>query len=112
MQEVAEHAFAPGLRAMPIVRDPIIQAIRNYHRGVAEFQALPDDWASPEEESAACDRTYGWALDVLERWAEPAETLEGAKAALAFAKKEINDHGGSEVAFAMLNAASGYLETI
>lgn len=83
-----------------IYRDPLLKALDDYHNGMAAFCALPENWASIEEEMADCDRTYGWAYDILSRWNKPAETKEGAIAALKFAKNEFDNFADSEAGLA------------
>lgn len=93
------------------VADPIITAIRDYHNGVAAFNAInEEDWDLHAGEFAVIAKTYGAPLDVLEEWDAPAETIEGAIQALRFAAEEAEQFASSAAVPRMIAAALGYLE--
>ncbi|MDI7864102.1 hypothetical protein MRS76_19315 [Rhizobiaceae bacterium n13] len=85
-------------------KDPIIAAIEAYHAGNAAYRAHPDD------DEAAIEATYGPPSRVLESWEQPAQTRQGAIAALKLALYEHEQYGGSELIFPMLDAALAFLE--
>ncbi|MDE4620631.1 hypothetical protein [Sinorhizobium meliloti] len=84
--------------------DPLLAAIKAYRDGMAAYNAAPAD----DEETV--ERTYGAPLDVLMDWEEPAQTREGAMAALRLALQEEREFKAAPLATAMLQAALDYFE--
>lgn len=92
--------------------DPLLAAIRNYKRGLAEFNFrtfdVPDDkWNEVAEE------TYVPHLDAITEWSEPATSAEAAKQALRLClKDEGGIRGNDDAVLAMVKAAYGYLKGV
>jgi len=89
--------------------DPIIVAIEAYHAGNQAFKGCPDN-LTEEEERALIAATYGPADDALRAWDQPAQTIEGAVAALKLAQLESHMFGASDVITSMINATLGFFE--
>lgn len=92
------------------MRDPILDAIEALETGLAYFRVIPTAVTEKIEEQIIAV-TYGPPLEVLSEWTAPAETLEGAVAAIRFAAKELSG-GGTDIAERMLNAAIAYFDAI
>ncbi|KSV72926.1 hypothetical protein N182_28780 [Sinorhizobium sp. GL2] len=93
--------------------DPIITAIRDLRAGEAAFSAIKeDDWHLHGGEDAVIAKTYGPALDVVDEWDRPAETMEGALEALRFAREEADLFSSSPAVPRMISAALVYLEAL
>ncbi len=90
------------------MRDPILEAIEALETGLAYFNVIPSVVTEKVEEQIVA-ATYGPPRGVLEIWTAPAETLEGAIAAIRLADKEL-DEGGADLAHRMIKAARAYFE--
>lgn len=88
--------------------DPLLDAIRAYQHGLAEFNkdSADEDW---EGLSA---RTYEPHLHILDEWTAPATTRESAIEALRISLTNKNGVRGNDAADCMVRAAIGYLEGI
>lgn len=90
--------------------DPIIAAIASYREACETFEAL--DW-SEVDNPASVEKTYGPPLSVLQSWTMPAETIDGAVAALRLAHEDLADVFLHDcMPLRMVSAALGFLETI
>lgn len=99
-------AAAPGLPA-----EPLISAIANYWKGMADFEAISEaDWPQQGGHDAVADRTYGAPLHVLETWSSPVTTRAGLVAALQFALSETQGFWSTPSVGTMIKAALSYLE--
>lgn len=94
-----------------VAYDPLLSKIREYQRGLDEFNRLAGDLDN-DECNALADRTYGPHLDHLSEWKEPATTFEGAMEALRISLTDDGGVYGCEAAQRMVEAALGYLETL
>lgn len=66
----------------------LLAAIENYRAQCKAFAAIPDDFATDEDELVAVDGTYGPALSTLENWAEPAGSVAAVAATLELLLEE------------------------
>ncbi|MGO4619014.1 hypothetical protein [Ensifer sp. 2TAB8] len=98
------HLEALNLRT-DSARDPIQDAIEAYRDGLAAYNSAPG------EDDETIDRTYGPPLDVLTDWEQPAQTREGAMAALRLALEEERQFKGLPLSLSMLKAALAYFES-
>lgn len=97
------HLEALNLRTHS-ARDPIQDAIEAYRDGMTAYNSAPG------EDEETVDRTYGPPLDVLMDWEQPAQTREGAMAALRLALEEEKQFQGAPLSLSMLSAALAYFE--
>lgn len=91
------------------VYDPLLDIIRAYKSGLADFKAnhpRDDDKAI----SAYADATYSPHLAALYRWDGPARTRDGAIAALRLSIEDAGGVAGCDGADRMVRAAIGFLE--
>ena len=100
-----------GAVAAPAVstqHDPLVDAIRAYRAGLAEFNAnAPED---DDEADAYAEVSYGPPLNVLKKWERPAQTRTGALEALRLIADENKDFARNPVVGSLLAAALAYLE--
>lgn len=89
--------------------DPIVAAIEAFETGLAYFNAIPSSVTERLEDQIIA-ATYGPPMDVLANWTAPAETLEGAIAALRLAVKENDFNAASDIASNMTKAALAYFD--
>jgi hypothetical protein len=94
-----------------IATDPLLEAIRLYKRGLAEFNFRTFD-VDDDAWDDLVSLTYGPHLDVLTDWDEAAVTAEGAMEALRIALKEEGGVYGCDAADSMVRAAYGYLKGV
>ena len=66
------------------MRDPILETIEALETGLAYFNVIPRAVTETMEEQIVA-ATYGPPRGALEIWTAPAETLEGALAAIRLA---------------------------
>ena len=96
---------------MTAVHDPLLETIRIYQAGLAEFNRLadadPDDKRWHEFE----DATFGPPLARLQQWKGPATSMAGAIAALQVALEEKAGVSGTDAETRMVKAALDYLES-
>lgn len=90
------------------VDDPLLDAIADYRRGLANFEALTG--VSDQERDAFADISYAPPMAILDEWDRPAATLEGAIEALRMAVDENRDSKGSDMVTSMLYAALAYFD--
>lgn len=92
---------------MTAAHDTLLATIRAYQSGCAEFNRIAGGDGSEWDEVA--DVTFGPALGRLQKWRQPATSMEGAIAAL---RLSLDDKGvaGMEAAQFMIKAALDYLE--
>ena len=92
--------------------DPLLEAIRLYRRGLAEFNFRTFDTDDDKWDELA-DETYSPHLKVLSDWEEAATTAKAAKEALRIT---LVDDGGimgcDDAVKAMIKAAYGYLKEV
>lgn len=94
-----------------LTRDPLVDVIEQYRRGVDVYNAIPEsDWPQHGGEDAVTASTYGTALATLEGWSAPAITREGAIEAMRFAQAETDFIHCPPTVVAMIGAVLGYLE--
>ena len=95
---------------MSSARDPLLETVRAYQAGCAEFNRISGDdancWAGFEAV------TFGPALARLQQWEGPAASMEGAIAALQISLLDSGGVNGSEAQDRMVKAALGYLESV
>ena len=86
--------------------DPILAAIKAYRDGSKVFDALPNEYTENNQHQAI-EETYGPPMQVLNEWDLPANTIEGALAALNLVKDDVflEDFG-----MPLLEAAIGFLQ--
>lgn len=90
--------------------DPLLAAIRNYKRGLAEFNFRTFD-TDDDKWNDLAEETYVPHLDILTTWNEPATSSEAAKQALRLCLMDDGGIMGNEGAVhAMVSAAYGYLK--
>ncbi|NTD88678.1 hypothetical protein [Agrobacterium tumefaciens] len=90
--------------------DPLLAAIRNYKRGLAEFNFRTFD-TDDDKWNDLAEETYVPHLDILTTWNEPATSSESAKQALRLCLMDDGGIMGNEGAVhAMVSAAYGYLK--
>lgn len=103
-------AVAATVRTAAEPHDPLLDAIRAYRAGMADFLAnAPED--DGDAETAYFASVVSPPNRVLREWGEPARTRGGAIEALRFAIEE-HDKGDTPVIACMVNAALGYLEGV
>ncbi|MBY3058545.1 hypothetical protein HF263_21030 [Rhizobium leguminosarum] len=93
----------------PVHQDPLLETIRAYQRGLADFERdhPRDDDAGKD---AYADATYGPPLARLQQWRGSATSLEGALAALRLCVEDEFAVKGTEAGELMVRAAIGFLE--
>lgn len=87
--------------------DPLFDAVNAYKDGMALFKAhAPSD---DDAANAFIEESYGPPMRVLDNWTSPAQTKEGATAALEIAIHEFEQHGHNPITEAMMKAALDFL---
>jgi hypothetical protein len=94
-----------------VAPEPLLQTIRLYQRGLAEFNFRTFD-VEDDEWDDLVRVTYGPHLEALTGWDEAAVTAEGAMEALRIALKDDGGVYGSDAADSMVRAAYGYLKGV
>ena len=90
--------------------EPLLAAIRNYKRGLAEFNFRTFD-TDDDKWNELAEVTYVPHLDALTDWDAPATSAEAAKQALRLCLQDEGGIMGNEDAVsAMIKAAYGYLK--
>lgn len=91
-----------------VAYDPLVTTIRQYRAGMAAFDAIPDDYLTPQEEEELTQATYGPAQDLLMRNVLPTTSLAGVREALRLA---LDEHGFCcSIAENAVRSALTYLE--
>jgi len=100
-----------GIAAVPVEHpDPLLDAIRAFREGLADYNAnAPQDDAAAE---AYAEMSYVPPMAVLEEWEEPATTRRGALEALRLIAEENDDFAASPVVGPLLAAALAYFEAV
>ncbi len=88
--------------------DPIIKAIADFNDGCSEFNVYNPIDADDEKRKYA--ELIGDRMEILANWTQPANTVEGAIAAIEFWREEETHSEMSNGSRAMLFAALGYLK--
>jgi hypothetical protein len=100
----------PGDRQMTkpemIKRDPLIDAVLAYQAGMRAYNHLPEN----DEGAEFAELTYEPGMRLLENWPNPAQSHEGAIAALRAAQAEMQDNEAPLLAKTMVNAALAFFE--
>lgn len=92
--------------------EPLLAAIRNYKRGLAEFNFRTFD-TDDDKWNELAEVTYVPHLDALTDWDAPATSSEAAKQALRLCLQDEGGIMGNEGAVsAMIKAAYGYLKGV
>jgi hypothetical protein len=86
--------------------DPLATAIADYRKGCADFCALPEDMAGPEQDKLA-EVLINPPMSVLAKWDMPARSASAAFDALVIAGEEVEFL--SEMGKAMFGAVGNYL---
>jgi len=105
LQGIAAIAIStPALAA----QDPLVEAISAYRFSMNDYNKnAPDDDAEASEYATA---SYKPRLRIIEDWGNPAQTREGAVAALRLAR-DADDRGEYGIVTPMIGAALAYFET-
>lgn len=92
--------------------DPLLAVIRNYKRGLAEFNFRTFD-TDDDKWNDLAEETYVPHLDAITEWDQPATSAEAAKQALRLCLMDDGGIMGNEGAVnAMVKAAYGYLKGV
>lgn len=98
---------APILEANP-QSDALVDAINAYRSGASEFEAIPADQLTSENEVKIYQRTCGVPMKRLVEWDRPASSREGSIEALKFmAEQEVF---AGQLGESLSRAVLGYLE--
>lgn len=94
----------------PTTDDPLLNTIRAYRDGLADFNAnAAEEWDQEANDSYAA-ATFRPPMESLSEWSEPAKTHKGAVEALRLIAEENALYAHSPLVGPMLAAAVAYLE--
>ena len=89
-------------------QDPLLTAIHEFKHAMAIYDTHP--LAGTDDDADVAEQTYLPALRALERWTTPAETRDGAMAALELAKGDLDHSMNHSLVSAMVGAAFAFFE--
>jgi hypothetical protein len=106
----AAEMTVPKVGVSPTV-DPLLDAIRAYHAGMAAYNSISsEDWSLYGGEEVVIEKTYGPPLEAIQQWERPATTRDGAIEALRLALEEASLFSAEDTVSRMLQAAITYFE--
>lgn len=100
---------ATNTTAAPPAPDPLLETIRAYQRGLADFNVKA---VGDADYNLIADATYGPHLSTLTEWDHPAASFEGAVEALRISLTEEDGVYGCDAADRMVKAAYDFLKGV
>lgn len=108
IMKAAVFAGIPAGGVTAFVHDPLADAICNYREEAEEFNAIPIDQITMENEEGLVSQTYGPYADILWRNPPEATTLRGVTEAIRYAVDSVEICDGSVKP--VLRSALAYLD--